>query len=153
VVFGSAGVRQRGYQRSGTEIVAACRALKIASIADVGPGQVAPSHIAGIPVQSMGVLPAHEIEALLHGSLAGFISYPPDFLGKSTIFAAYCALGLVPVDAWPGDGATRPEAPPCWRPAISSPPADWQSLADRAHAWYCDHALDRHTSTYAALLQ
>ena len=43
--------------------------------------------------------PRRRRSALLLGSLAGFCSYPPAFLPKSTVFAAYCAHGLLPVCA------------------------------------------------------
>ena len=54
----------------------------------------------GVPVRRLGVLPAAEVGELLGSSLAGFVAYPAYFLPKSTIFAAYCAHGMLPVQAW-----------------------------------------------------
>ncbi len=67
--------------------------------------------VGGIPVRRHGVLPAAEVSRLLLGSLAGFVAYPAYFLPKSTIFAAYCAHGVLPVQAWRRrslDGRDRP---------------------------------------------
>jgi hypothetical protein len=58
------------------------------------------SQIDGIPVMQTGVLPAHEVSALLSDSIVGFFNYPTDYLGKSTIFAAYCAHRLLPVGVY-----------------------------------------------------
>ena len=35
----------------------------------------------------------------MSSAIAGFLNYNPDFLAKSTIFAAYCAHGLLPISA------------------------------------------------------
>jgi hypothetical protein len=155
VVFGSAGVRERGYRRFAASIARACRQLGIARVLDVGPGEVAPERLAGHPVERAGVLDAATVSRVLGESAAGFVAYPTTFLGKSSIFAAYCAHGLVPVCAWPGEAALL-GGPPCWRPDAAAPAAaaaGAQDVADRAHRWYGDHTRAEHVRRYQALLQ
>lgn len=180
VVFGGPGVRARAWRRP-EALAAACRALEVEEVADVGPGAGAPAAIAGRPVTRLGSLPAAEVSRLLAASLAGFMVYPPDFLPKSTIFAAYCAHGLLPVCSWarparrglPRRGraelpsARRPESPESdfevpgagahdglwWSPDGPAPaPAEAQELAAAARAWYLSHALPLQAERYRALL-
>jgi len=72
--------------------------MAIEKIVDIGPraGEV-PAGLEGIPVQAMGHLPREDVSKLLSESRAGFLDYPSDVLGKSTVFAAYCAHGVVPI--------------------------------------------------------
>jgi hypothetical protein len=151
VVFGSEGVRRRAYRLATAEIGVACRQLGIGAILDVGAGDAAPERVGVVPVSQLGFLPAEQVGALLGRSLAGFAAYPRAYLGKSTVFASYCAHRLVPVCSWPGETADgAPEF--LWHP--SGPvPASWQAVADRAYAWYGEHSLARHVAGYGALLQ
>ncbi len=98
IVFGSRHWRESAYAHPAA-LVAFCRAHGVGRVVDVGaplarnvarlPG--------GIEVRAAGVLAAAEAGALFARSLAGYFHYPTLHLGKSTIFAAYCAHGLVPV--------------------------------------------------------
>jgi hypothetical protein len=74
------------------------RSLGIQEIIDMGArSQPVPSEVDGITVRATGHLPREEVSSLLSSCRAGFLDYPSDVLGKSTVFAAYCAHGLVPV--------------------------------------------------------
>jgi hypothetical protein len=152
VVFGSAGVRARGYDGAVDSLAAVCRGLALERIVDVGPEEVAPRSVKGVPVERRGLLAAEDLRRVLAESRAGFVAYPSGFLGKSTIFAAYCAHGLLPVCAWPGEESAS-EAPPCWRPETGERLDDGQALAARAHAWYQSHSLTRQVRVYGSLLQ
>jgi hypothetical protein len=112
---------------------------------DIGPPLPMPAAVEGIPVRPLGVLPAGEVSALLLRSAAGFIAYPPDFLAKSTIFAAYCAHGALPVCAWARPPAGLPI--PCW--SAGDDPA---AVAAAAHAWYRGHSLERQAARFRDLL-
>ena len=148
VVFGGTGVRRRAWGRL-PALARTVAALGIEEVVDVGPPVEAPPRVGEIPVRTLGVLPAGEVSELLRGSLAGFVAYPEPFLAKSTIFAAYCAHGMVPVCA--GDGRKSPDPdPPFWTPGSAL--ADPQGIADRARAWYAGHALDRQAEVYRELL-
>ncbi|HVT18472.1 MAG TPA: glycosyltransferase family 1 protein [Thermoanaerobaculia bacterium] len=154
LVFGGAGGRRRVYGALREVLATACRSLGIAEIVDLGPAlERLPAHVGGIPVSALGPRSEDEVRAVLLRSYAGFLAYPAPFLAKSTIFAAYCAHGLVPVCAWPGrrrDGAE--ERPPCWEPGAEPAPADAAGLAARARAWYGGHDLLRQAASFRALL-
>jgi hypothetical protein len=151
VVLGSPGLRRRAYATVESELRAACAALAVTEIVDVGSGHVAPAAVGSVPVRRMGFLDTAEVAALLATCRAGFVCYPAEFLGKSTVFAAYCAHGMVPIAAWPGEREMAHDFP-CWQPASSAAP-DWAAQAAQAHGWYQGHDLATHTQTYLSLLQ
>ena len=143
VVFGGAGVRRRAWGRFLPDLERAVRSLGAEEICDVGPPVEVPATAGGVPVRRLGVLPPEGVSALLLGSAAGFLAYPPDFLPKSTIFAAYCAHGVAPVCAW--DGA--PSGPLWW-----SGSGDPQAVASAARDWYAGHSLARQAERFQSLL-
>jgi hypothetical protein len=148
VVFGGAGVRSRAYGRFLPELAKAAAALGAGEILDVGPPLPLPAAAGGVPIRPLGVLPAGEVSALLLGSAAGFLAYPPDFLPKSTIFAAYCAHGVLPLCAWDREGDRRAAAgAPCWTGAGDPGPA-----ARAARGWYAGHSLERQAVRFRELL-
>ena len=155
-LFGGAGARRLAAGELAPVLAAACRALGLEEVVDIGPptgGEAAA--IAGVPVRRLGVLPAAEAGAQLAACRAGFLAYPAPFLGKSTIFAAYSAHGLLPVCAWPprrgGRGAGLDEPPPLWD-ATGPPPADPQDLARRAGRWYAGHSVALQAERFRRLL-
>lgn len=160
VVFGSAGWRQRAFGESMRDLEVVVRALRIEEVADVGEHIAGiPERIAEAPVRACGWLDAQATSALLRDSLAGFFTYPPNFLAKSGIFAAYAAHGLVPV------GATRRHrgedglvegthyllASSLHRMAASD--ERLQSISSSVRAWYELHSLARHAEGLLAILQ
>ena len=154
LVFGGPGARARAWGEFRGELLATCRGLELEEVWDVGAPAGAPARLDGLPVRELGVLSAGETSARLLEGLAGFLAYPSGFLGKSTIFAAYCAHGLLPVCAWREDRSRQAakEAPPHWR-ARRPAPADPQSLAAAAQAWYVEHSLARQVETFGELLK
>jgi hypothetical protein len=144
VVFGSATVRARAYGPFRNALENACAALRIEEVLDIGNGDVAPTACGARPVRARGELPPDQVSQLLSTARAGFLAYPLDFLGKSSVFAAYAAHGVVPVCS--GRRATRAEAPRAgvhyWDVGrCAEAPADPDSLAANAHAWYAAHDL------------
>ena len=105
-----------------------------------------------------GVLPASEVSAVLRRARAGYLAYFPGYLGKSSIFGAYCAHGLVPV---------FPEHNPSERDAViqgthylttsdlmdDSSPERLASVATAAHRWYEDHTLAKTSAVVAQTLE
>jgi hypothetical protein len=137
VVFGGPGARDRAYGEQREALEAACQAWRIQEILDIGPAlSSVPSNVGNIPVRTLGPLPASEVSRLLLGSFAGFLAYPSTFLGKSTIFAAYCAHGLLPVQ--PGEKAD---------PGVA------QERATAAREWYLRHSLARQADQLLGLLK
>lgn len=153
VVFGGAGVRQRAYASFLPALASAARALAAEEIQDVGPPIPLPATAGDVPIRSRGALPQAEVSELLIGSTVGFMAYPPAFLPKSGIFAAYCAHGVLPVCAWeshPRGGA--PAAGTQYWDATAAGAGDFQAIADAARAWYAGHSLERQAAAFRDLL-
>jgi hypothetical protein len=135
IVFGGAGVRRRAWGERRGDLLAACRALGIREVLDVGPATGLPAELDGIPVRALGPLPEGEVSRRMLGAAAGFLAYPPAFLPKSTVYAAYCAHGLLPVCAANGIGD------------------DPEAAAAAARAWYLEHSLERQGEMFRRLLE
>jgi hypothetical protein len=98
VVFGLAGVENVIFGSYRPEIERIISALGIEKIFDIGPRLSAmPRTLGGVPIISKGVLPQDAVSDLLQRARFGFVAYPPDFIGKSGVFAAYAAHGVVPI--------------------------------------------------------
>lgn len=154
VVFGGRGTRRRAWTARRADLAAACRELGIEEVCDVGPPLEVPtagSEVDGVPVRRLGLLPGAEVSALFAEARAGFLAYPPDFLAKSTIFAAYCAHGLVPVCAWSPPLPLRETGMTelYWRPGAARDPRE---VATAARKWYEGHSLSRQTEMFRGLV-
>lgn len=159
VVFGSPSHRLRAYRESLAQLELTCELLGIEEIFDIGqPTNIPLSTVNGVPVVKLGQLCADKISALMLNSLAGFFDYNPDFLAKSSIFAAYCAHGLLPVSAGASalsvDGieAQNHYWVPDRQTIHGNVLVQLQAIADNAHRWYQAHNLPVHAKTFAALL-
>src|SRR5262249_12137209 len=98
VVFGLAGVEDRLFGIYRPELERIIPMLGIEKIFDIGPRvSSVPRTLAGVPVISKGVLPRAAVSELFQRTRFGFIAYPLDFIGKSGVFAAYAAHGVVPI--------------------------------------------------------
>lgn len=156
VVAGSSGAPDRAYGRRRESLLAACEALGIEEVIDIGARtQPVPSRIGRFPVTSLGHLAPSDACAVLAGARAGFIDYPSDFLAKSTVFAAYAAYGLVPVVSWRRgrEEAGLGEGVNYWVPRRAPGMApDFERIAIRACEWYSDHALAVQAGEFALML-
>jgi hypothetical protein len=157
VVFGGRGNRRRAYGELAADLAQACRALGVAEIADLGESlERLPATVGEVPVRALGALSDAAASAVLRGACAGFVGYPAPFLEKSSVFAAYCAHGLVPVTAWRRPLRRRhrdgPPPPPSWNASAEPPPDDPGALAARARAWYAGHDVERLAASLHALL-
>jgi hypothetical protein len=150
LVFGGPGARSRAYGPERETLAAACQGLGIEEIVDLGPplAMPIPTKWDGLPVRALGPLPAAEVSARMLAARAGFLSYPPAFLPKSSIFAAYCAHGLLPV--CPGKVAES-GSPPHWNPSFEVD-LSLQEIADAARVWYLGHSIARQAETFRELL-
>lgn len=141
VIFGQQHSKDLIYQNSLALLLFVCEHFKIETIFDIGPSSpLAPATIGSTPIVQLGKLPAPEISHYLSQAFAGFLTYDPQRLGKSGIFAAYCAHGLLPINhqaTFPTDGLTA--GIQYWVPSIAS--VDMQQIASQAHAWYQTHTL------------
>jgi len=95
VVFGSTPNRKKVYELL-VKYVDDLKMNGITTIVDIGLTEAGMFPDAfDFPIQKMGTLSAQEITAVLQTVKYGAISYPPSLLGKSGVFAAYAACGLL----------------------------------------------------------
>jgi hypothetical protein len=159
VVLGRSGTERRAYGRHRPALTATAQALAVEKIVDIGPrAHALPADLAGIEVQAMGQLPREEVSRLLAESRAGFLDYPSDVLGKSTVFAAYCAHGVVPIIAQrrgPGRDGLHEDVHFLLAGAGggASPMQDvLASISAAAAGWYRGHALGVQAAAWSRLL-
>lgn len=164
VVFGQAANRLRVYQKSLAALKHVCQQLEIAEIWDMGPPlelnlpEIA-AELGGVPIVVMGQKSATEVGQILLHSRAGFIDYFSGSLAKSTIFAAYCAYGLVPLctfDRSPPEDSDGLIAGKHYNLADSGRDGlnleVAQTIADHAYRWYQTHRLAVQSSVFASQL-
>lgn len=156
VIFGGYAMRRNVYQNSSTELLHACQLLEIEEIIDIGPPtQLTLSTIGRIPIIEMGQMPAPTISKILLNSIAGFFDYIPGYLAKSSIFAAYCSHGMLPISA-----RYNPSLPDgieagkqYWIPSPEKSSIglilELQAIANYAHSWYQEHQLSVQAKLFA----
>ncbi len=99
IIFGGSA-RARIYNNHSPALIQSCQLLGIDEIYDIGSILNLPDYSqTGIDLRSIGFRSPTEISELLSTSLAGCIDYSPfpGNLGKSSVFAAYCAHGILPI--------------------------------------------------------
>ncbi|MEO0756737.1 MAG: hypothetical protein AAFY78_07670 [Cyanobacteria bacterium J06648_16] len=103
VVFGSSD-RSRAYRNNLSTLQTLCGQLGIQTLYDVGRPldetlEEVASHLQ-IRLIRTGFLPAEQVSQLMEESFAGLFDYRrfPNNLAKSTVYAAYCAHGLLPIN-------------------------------------------------------
>src|SRR5207302_1541540 len=109
------------------------------------------------PVEIMGVLPAVAVSQILSQSKVGVLNYYSGYLGKSGIFAAYCAHGVVPIFPVPNNS----EADGLFHGQHYLLPTDFQTteldsqlsaVAENVRRWYLNHDLKHTASALAEML-
>ncbi|MEL7067611.1 MAG: hypothetical protein AAGN15_03035 [Cyanobacteria bacterium J06581_3] len=156
VVFGSSD-RIRAYQNR-DRLLATCKALNIPEIYDIGaPQKLDPRSFSPLTFTEIGFQPAERVQTILLDSIAGLIDYSkfPGDLGKSSVFAAFCAHGLMPICT-----AYNPSEPDgifadkqyaiAGKTLTSYSPAQCQTIADQARTWYCQHDLASNARQFAS---
>jgi hypothetical protein len=97
VVFGLGG-RASAYQKFLPMVEEVCLQLEIPRIVDIGtPTGLDFPRLTKIPIVEMGRLPASDVGKILSESMFGWLSYNCNLLGKSSVYSAYAAHGLVPI--------------------------------------------------------
>lgn len=142
VVFGRHHTRQLAYRNAAT-MSRLCKALDVARLVDIGPGDPALPELAETAVLKRGVLPAGEISEALAGARFAYLDYPAESLAKSGIFAACTAHGVVTIIANVGDGtrdglvAGRHYVDS--RAILERHAIDFGLVSREARAWYARH--------------
>lgn len=158
IVFGQAAARLRVWHDAKFEIEEACRMLGITEICDVGPeiDQATPA-IEGVKIISKGVLSENEISSLMLDSVAGILDYFKGSLGKSTIFAAYCAHAVLTImvrnNCSERDGLIAGEHYWVHENSTGINLDQAQCIADNARAWYSGHSLAIQSEAFVAKLK
>ncbi len=152
LVFGLAGNRKHSYQKL-AEAGYLLSALGVQKLLDIGPECGHPTEVNGIPVKRMGLLPAEELPAVFSQSQFGIVSTPWMYLGKSSVFAAYCAQGTIPVLGGPfpdqTDGLMDGVQVVTSRSVEAVRQAGFESCSRAAWNWYRGHRLSVHAEFYA----
>ena len=159
VIFGGKANRARVYRESLTQLQDICHRFALHEILDIGPPlQRDALREIGINLREMGELPATEVSEILSTSLAGFINYNPDYLAKSTIFAAYCSHGMLSISAqfshFSIDGLDAGKHY-LWTGELTDEIMQLsrlQVIANNAFAWYQSHNISVHTNLFASCL-
>ncbi|MBW4620821.1 MAG: hypothetical protein KME17_15875 [Cyanosarcina radialis HA8281-LM2] len=158
-IFGHPHGRLQVYQQQIKAIERLCHSLEIEEIYDIGiPIDSMPSQINGIPIVEVGAARPDKVSEILLDSIAGFLGYHlPQYLAKSTIFAAYAAHRLIPVltsgAAFPIDGLEAGKHYWVANGELGNLSLDkGQAIADRAYNWYQTHTLSAQSQIFAAQL-
>jgi hypothetical protein len=145
VVFGLAGVEDGIYGTYRSKIERIVSSLGIEKIFDVGPRLSSmPRTLAGAPVISKGVLPRDAVSDLLQRARFGLVAYPLDLIGKSGVFAAYAAHGVVPIVLSDKQGAfdgLQPARHFLDGLRLGNGAEDLASIQRKLFTWYTSHSL------------
>ena len=101
------------------------------------------------------MLPAADVSRCLADMQVGVVNYFHGYLGKSTIFASYCAHRLLPLFALPNDSEIDGLHAARHYLVASEIPGpvkvqNMQDIADQAHRWYSQHTLIQTAASLAA---
>jgi len=124
----------------------------------LGRGDAADWSATGLKVEAAGFVAPEAASRLLAESRVGCLDYFDGYLGKSGIFAAYSAHGLLPLlvleNHSEADGLEMNQH--FWAadtmPRETGPEAQ-QQIASQAHQWYNGHTLAAAGQAYVAALE
>ncbi len=156
VVFGLATTRQRAYKEM-AGLGSMLRDLGIEELWDIGPEIATPRELSGIPIRFLGVLPAEQVSERLSQARFGFLPFFSAWLTKSTVLAAYCAHGTIPVLArnLSGEIAGLRDGLQLLSPQSvnTAPGSGLEQCSHAAWSWYQGHRLRVHASMYASWIE
>jgi hypothetical protein len=147
-VFGAAGVERAIYNRPVSERSAAvANALGIHKVIDIGARAMSvPSRLGHAVVTSMGQLSACLVSRHLLACRYGLLNYDVARLGKSGVFAAYAAHGVIPIciesNAVPTDGLEEGRHFLRW--PFDAAQCNISEIQTNLLAWYRNHSVARH---------
>lgn len=155
VVFGSTSTRRRALAALPRHAESLAR-QGITEILEVGSGEASPWSASGLTLHFLGRMDKHDLRALLERSAYGVVEYPPKYLGKSSVFAAYAAHGCVSLNVAPAaddsDGLQAGVHFVSLSGAASLPQDEQarESVARAARSWYDGHSLARQAVGFSA---
>jgi hypothetical protein len=150
VVFGQTMTKRRAYTETYAQLQSICERFQIQEVVDVGPSTgLTLTNIGTVPLREAGKLSIEAIGDLFGRSRIGFLNYNPHHLAKSTIFAAYCAYGLLPINTLRShlscDGITAGEQ--YW--TLDETKNEPEKIVEQAHEWYASHSLTAQADFFA----
>lgn len=154
IIFGSSNYRRQVYDRCLLSLNKICQLLDIEEIIDIGVSTgLNLKEISMVPIREQGVLASVTISEVMQDAIAGFLDFPPpSYLAKSTIFASYCAHGLIPcmVNHSPVSIDGLESGKHYWsdRSNMQLSLDRGQEIADRAGKWYQEHSLSVQSKTF-----
>ncbi len=155
VVFGLPASRQRAYNQLASQ-ADILNELGVKTIVDIGAESTVPAELNGLPVRSTGRLAIPELADELSRAMFGFLPLAAAYLAKSSIFAAYCAQGTIPVTTSPFDGdvdglidGVHLISP---KTAIAAKASGLDRCSRAAWQWYSQHRIRAHAALYARWL-
>lgn len=157
VIFGGAMWVKSLLETNAFATLTCCRTLGLQEIITVGsPRGTAPS--LAIPIVEHGFVDNDTISKIIRSSRVGMMNYFPGHLAKSGVFAAYSALGVVPLlpllNESDRDGCRAgrnyliPE-----QVTKDMSYKTLQQIAENAWRWYQTHNLSQTASIYADVLK
>ena len=166
IIFGSTD-RGRIYRSNLEGVRQICQKLDIHTLYDIGhPIEWDSTSLnANVTVIKTGLLPATAVSKLMFTAFAGIFDYRrfPNNLAKSTVYAAYCAHGLLPLCNLgalpPQDGSLAGRHYLDTQSLLQHSNLTAESLsrlqriADNAYAWYGTHTMAKCADQYASFIQ
>ena len=155
VVFGSVSTRRRALAAL-LPYVESLERQGITEIIEVGSGEATPWTAPGLKLRFLGRMEKPDLRALLERSAFGLIEYPPKYLGKSTVFAAYAVHGCVSINV--ADAGHDSDGLQSGQHFVSlsrdallpTDPKALEATATAACNWYAPHSLSRQATAFAA---
>jgi hypothetical protein len=150
-VFGAAGVEQGVYNKPISEQSAAiATTLAIQSVIDIGERSTSvPKRLGPAVVTPMGRLSGRSVSRHLLACRYGMLNYDIGRLGKSGVFAAYAAHGVIPIcigsRAAPTDGLEENRHFLRWPFGRSA--LDLSHIQTNLTRWYHNHSIAKHADT------
>jgi hypothetical protein len=156
LVFGSNNWVRSSFTRHRDELLRACSYLGVKKILVIGQSRRNRADFP-VPVETLGFLPPDTLSRWMQQAQAGFTSYPAHCLGKSGIFAAYAAHGILPVVAREGenhDGLAHGQTMTAADSLSSKVPfEEIAKIPARVTNWYRHHNVRETASSYCDQLE
>jgi hypothetical protein len=153
VVFGSDGSRRKTYLEHKSSLEAACRAMDLKEIIDIGRTIEIPS--LAVPVVRRGVLSVAAGSREMLQARAGFFNHDADCLGKSGVYAAYAVHGLAPVtfdeNRIVNQDGLLPDVHFLFAPTARAEKAEKIGL--QARQWYAGHSQPRQAVQFSEIIK
>jgi hypothetical protein len=134
-----------------------CNTLGVEAIFTIGsPVGTAPKDLQ-IPVKEYGFLGASQVAEVIKSSRVGMMDYFAGYLAKSGVYAAYTALGVIPVlpqvNPSTQDGCVEGKTYLSANQIKDRPTDEFlQGVIINAREWYENHSLARTADIYANLM-